>query len=140
MSAIVLFIRPCIVRLPVRASPPVAASRAPRPANVSRCETESVVVDDACHGVKPVLPAAVGLDSIVHTPVDVNYLPESDDVHGDTKTMETCTMNKKCSNDELVSYVDSTNYITLHSSYLEWPKYKTAKPCLLYTSPSPRDS
>ena len=63
------------VRPPVRAPPPVAASRAPRPANVSRCETESLIVDNACHGVKPVLPATVGLDSIVRTPVDVNYLP-----------------------------------------------------------------
>jgi len=29
-------------------------------------------------------------------------------------------------------YIGSLHYITLHYSYLEWPKYKTAKP-LQYT-------
>ena len=101
------------VRAPVRAPPPVAASRAPRPATVSRCKTESVIVDDACPGVKPVLPATVGLSSVVRTPVDTKYWPDSGDMHDDSKTTETCTMNMKCGNDVFVTNVNSTNVSTV---------------------------
>ena len=99
------------VRPPVRAPPPTAASRVPKPASVNRCKTDNVTVDvtvdNVCHGVKPTLFTALG--SVAHSPVNVEYWPDSYDIQDDAKTMETSTMNVNCDDDVFVLNTDSTS-------------------------------
>ena len=49
----------------------------------------------------------------MRTPVDTKYWPDSGNIHDDSKTTETCTMNMKCGNDVFVTNVNSTNISTV---------------------------